>query len=127
MIRIPRVYALLLALGALAAAPASYGACTYPKAPASLPDGATAAKEDMLAGQKDVKQFMADMDVYLKCVDDESPPAAGKLTDEQKKEQEAREKIRVQKHNAGVADEEALRDRWHDILTAYQAKQAASK
>jgi len=127
MIRIPRVYASLLALAALTAAPASYAACVYPKAPSNLPDGSTATKDDMLAGQKDVKQFMADMDAYLKCVDDESPPLPGKLTDEQKKEQEAREKIRVQKHNAGVADEEALRDRWHDILTAYNTKQAASK
>ncbi len=124
MIRIPRVRASLLVL-ALAAAPASYAACTYPHAPGSLPDGATATQEEMVAAQKEVKQFMSDMDSYLKCVDDESPPSSGKMTDEQKKAQEAREKVRVQKHNAAVGDEEALRDRWHDILTVYKEKHAA--
>lgn len=125
MIRITRVHASLLALGALLAAPTSFAACVYPKAPDKLPDGATATQEEMVAGQKDVKQFMADMDVYLKCVDDESPPSPGKLTEEQKKEQDAREKVRVQKHNAAVGDEEALRDRWHDILVAYKDKHPA--
>ena len=127
MIRIPSVRASLLALAALAAAPSAYAACVYPKAPSALPDGTSATKEQMVASQAEVKQFMADMDVYLKCVDDESPAAAGKLTEEQKKEQDAREKVRVQKHNAAVGDEEALRDRWHDILVAYKAKQAAAK
>ena len=125
MIRIPSVHASLLALGSLLAAPSSFAACTYPKTPSALPDGATATQEEMVSSQKEVKQFMADMDLYLKCVDDESPPAAGKLNDQQKKEQEAREKVRVQKHNAAVSDEEALRDRWHDILVVYKEKHPA--
>ena len=122
MIRIPRVHASLLALAALVAAPSSYAACTYPHAPSQLPDGATATQEEMVASQLEVKQFMANMDIYLKCVDDENPAAKGKLTDEQKKEQDAREKVRMQKHNAAVSDEEALRDRWHDILVVYKEK-----
>ena len=125
MIRTPKVCASLLALGALAAAPSSFAACTYPRAPAQLPDGATATQEDMIAGQKEVKQFMSDMDVYLKCVDEESPPAPkGKLTDEQKKEQDAREKVRVQKHNAAVSDEDAVADRFNTQLHIWKDRQA---
>ena len=125
MNRIPRVRASLLALAALVAAPSSYAACTYPHAPGQLPDGATATQEEMVASQKEVKQFMSDMDVYLKCVDDENPTKPGKLTDEQKKEQDAREKVRMQKHNAAVSEEEALRDRWHDILVVFKEKHPA--
>ena len=93
MTRTQRLAAYLLAAGALVAAQASSAACTYPKAPTQIPDGATATLAEMVDGQKAVKQFTVDMDTYLKCVDEENPPApAGtKLTDEQKKAQDSRE------------------------------------
>ena len=86
MTRTQRLAAYLLAAGALVAAQASSAACTYPKAPTQIPDGATATLAEMVDGQKAVKQFTVDMDTYLKCVDEAHPPApAGtKLTDEQK-------------------------------------------
>jgi hypothetical protein len=125
MNRYPRVCASLVALGALAAAPASFAACTYPQTPGQFPDGTTATLEEMVAAQKGVKQFMADMDVYLKCVDEENPPApAGTpLTEDQKKQQDAREKVRVQKHNAAVADEESVAERFNVQLHAFKDKQ----
>jgi hypothetical protein len=121
MIRIPRLAACLVALATLGAATASDAACTYPTAPNHIPDGKTAAKEDMLAAQTAVKQFMADMDVYLKCVDQENPPPApgAPLTEEQKKAQDAQERVRVQKHNAAVADMESVADRFNTQRKAY--------
>ncbi|HXQ31183.1 MAG TPA: hypothetical protein VN790_04340 [Steroidobacteraceae bacterium] len=126
MIRYPRVCAFLVALGALAAAPSSFAACDYPPKPGPFPDGSTAKLEEMVAAQKGVKQFMAAMDGYLKCVDEENPPApAGtKLTDAQKKEQDAREKIRVEKHNAAVTDEETVAETFNVQLHAYKDAQA---
>jgi hypothetical protein len=123
MIRHSNVCASLLALGALAAAPSTFAACSYPHAPDQFPDGAAATMDQMVASNNQVKQYIADMDVYMKCVDAESPPppADAKLTDAQKKEVAEREKMRVQKHNAAVADEEAMRDKWHEVLTAYKA------
>ncbi|MBS0376383.1 MAG: hypothetical protein JSR73_17520 [Proteobacteria bacterium] len=121
MIRIPTLAACLVALGTLGVASTSVAACKYPVAPSSIPDGKTASKEEMIAAQSAVKQFLADMDVYLKCVDDENPPAAAgtKLTDEQKKAQDAAERVRVQKHNAAVADEEAVAERFNTQRKAY--------
>jgi hypothetical protein len=129
MTRTPRLAAYLLAAGALVAAQASFAACTYPKAPTQLPDGTTATLAEMVDGQKAVKQFTVDMDVYLKCVDDENPPApAGtKLSDEEKKAQDTREKMKVQKHNAGVADEEALAARFNAQIKAFKETAAAKK
>jgi hypothetical protein len=125
MIRTPNVWSSLLALAALAAAPSSFAACTYPHAPGQFPDGATATTEEMVAAQKEVKQFMADMDAYLKCVDDESPPLPTvNMTAAQKKEQDARERVRVQKHNAAVADEDAVADRFNTQLHIFKDKQA---
>jgi hypothetical protein len=129
MIRTPRLAACLVTVGALLAAEASSAACAYPKAPTSIPDGATASLAEMVEGQKAVKQFNADMEVYLKCVDDENPPApAGtKLTDEQKKAQDAAERMRVQKHNAGVDDAQAMADRFNAQIKAYKEAAAAKK
>ncbi len=121
MIRIPRLAACLVALGTLGVAPVSYAACSYPKAPSTIPDGKSATLDDMKSAQGAVKSFMADMDVYLKCVDAENPPPASgtTLTDEQKKAQDAQERVRVQKHNAAVADMESVADRFNTQRKAY--------
>jgi len=42
-------------------------ACEKPKAPSSIPDGATASKEDMLAAKKAVDAFRSGMEEYLAC------------------------------------------------------------
>ena len=42
-------------------------ACERPSAPSSIPDGATASKEDMLAAKKAVDAFKSGMEEYLSC------------------------------------------------------------
>ena len=129
MIRIPTLAACLVAVGIAAAAPASYAACNYPKAPGQFPDGATATQPEMVEAQKSVKQFLADMDVYMSCVDTEHPaaPAGTKLSDEEQKAQDARERVRVQKHNAAVSDMEAVAERFNVQLHIWKDKNAKPK
>jgi hypothetical protein len=52
-------------LWAAAALPA-FG-CERPTAPASIPDGASASKEDMLAAKRSVDAFKIGMEEYLAC------------------------------------------------------------
>lgn len=114
----------LLAAAALVGGTA-HAACTYPRAPDNMPNGGTATMEEMVAGQKQVKQYMADMDVYLKCLDDEAPPAPAadaQVTEDQKKELARQESIRAQKHNAAVAEMEAVADRFNQQLKAFKEK-----
>ena len=42
-------------------------ACERPSAPTSIPDGATASKEDMLAAKRAVDAFKTGMEEYLAC------------------------------------------------------------
>jgi len=42
-------------------------ACERPSAPSSIPDGATASKEDMLAAKKAVDAFKSGMEESLAC------------------------------------------------------------
>ena len=63
----------LLAIAAvtvLTAAPV-YADCPYPAAPNKLPDGASATMEDMLAGQKAVKEYDKAINDYVACIDKE--------------------------------------------------------
>src|SRR5436190_24244787 len=41
--------------------------CDRPSAPSSIPDGATASKEDMLAAKKAVDAFKSAMEEYFTC------------------------------------------------------------
>jgi hypothetical protein len=42
-------------------------ACDRPSAPTSIPDGASASKEEMLAAKKTVDAFKSGMEEYLAC------------------------------------------------------------
>lgn len=42
-------------------------ACDRPEAPASIPDGKTAAMEEMMAAKKAVDAFKSSMEEYLAC------------------------------------------------------------
>ncbi len=73
---------LLLAQSALA--------CDYPKR-VDMPNGATAGKEAMIAGQKDVKAYMAAMDEYLSCIESEEVEAVLGMGDVDEKSKRQRE------------------------------------
>ena len=44
-------------------------ACDYPAPPKTLPDGATATKDEMLAGVKLISAYQERMTVYLSCIE----------------------------------------------------------
>jgi hypothetical protein len=110
---------------ALCAAPV-HAACTYPTAPAKIPDGATATLAEMVAAQKAVKQFDEEINAYTACIKlEENTQLKGeKLTDEQKKAIEAQQ---AQKNNAAVDEDQAIADRFNEQIRIFKAKAAASK
>ena len=63
-----RNLSLLAILSTMLFAAPSALACDYPQR-ASVPDGATATKEEMISGQRDVKSYMAAMEAYLSCIE----------------------------------------------------------
>lgn len=114
----------LIAVAALLAAGPAVGACIYPKAPANLPDGNTATKDEMLEGAKAVKAYDAEIKAYTDCLKlehDESMAKEGaNLTKEQREE---RERIQVQKHNAAVDELQAVAERFNEQIRAFNARQ----
>jgi hypothetical protein len=114
-----------LASCALLAAPRAGAECTYPQKPTQLPDGATASLEAMIAGQKSVKQFDADVTAFTKCLDEKAATelADPNLTDEQKAQIKARQ---ATQNNAAVDEVSELANRFNEQLRAYKARQAAA-
>jgi hypothetical protein len=98
-------------LAAIAVAPV-YAACTYPQE-VSIPDGATATNEDMLNGQTLVKQYMAEMESYLDCLDQEETTIPENQTPEAKQ-------LHVQRHNSAVDAMEAMAASFNEQIRAYK-------
>ena len=112
----------VLILGALAAGPA-HAACSYPRAPANVPDGSTATKEEMKAAQQAFQAYNNAIKAYTDCLNLEhderiaKDPAA--LTEDQKKELE---RMRAQKNNAAIDEAEAVTARFNEQVRLFNAR-----
>ena len=94
-------------------------ACDYPQR-IDVPDGASASKEDMIAGQKDVKSYMSLMEAYLTCIEaDEAQAVLGLgAVDEGTKRQ--REDMFNKKYNAAVQEMNLVAEEFNMQVRAYK-------
>jgi hypothetical protein len=117
---------LVFALGSAAHAQA---ACTYPRAPGTIPDGNTASKEQMIAAKNDVSRYNSEMNAYLDCIkleiDAATPKDPSKLSKDEKAKAEEQQKMLTQKNNAAVDELQSVVGRFNDQLKAYKAKHAS--
>jgi len=117
---------LVLALGSAAHAQAD---CTYPRAPASIPDGNTASKDEMIAAKNDVARYNNEMNAYLDCIKLEiqavTPKDPSKLSKDEKAKVEEQEKVLTQKNNAAVDELQGVVGRFNEQLKLWKAKHAS--
>lgn len=104
----------------LSIAPAIF-ACDYP-ARVDVPNGGTATKEDMLQGQRDVKQYVADMEAYLDCIVAEEREARSEMEGLQPEDEQQREDMLNKKYNAAVDDMEKVAARFNIEVQAYRGR-----
>jgi hypothetical protein len=120
--------ALLAFAATVLAAGAAYADCPYPAPPDKLPDGATAAMPDMLAGQKAVAEYNKAINDYTACIDKELDAAIAKGGDKLKPEQRAdMQRIANQKHNAAIDQLQSVADRFNEQVKVFKAKSADAK
>jgi uncharacterized protein YfkK (UPF0435 family) len=112
---------LTLAVLALAASGATHATCIYPRAPAALPDGATATYEEMVTAQKAVKQFNDDINAYNACLDLEMTnfEKSGQYDENRLTELRA---MQAKKNNAAVDEVQAIADRFNEQLRIFKAR-----
>ena len=114
--KLKTIFATALALAI--AAPTAY-ACDYPRRP-DLPVGSKASKDEMLEGQRSVRDYMANMEEYLSCIDAQEKEilaSLGELTDEEKVNREA---ALNKKYNAAVQEMELLAARFNEQVRSYK-------
>ena len=96
-------------------------ACDYPER-VVIPNGTTATKEDMLQGQRSVKVFVADMEVYLECIVDTEKMARAGMEEISANDEQQREDLLNKKYNAGVDEMERVAAQFNVEVQAYRAK-----
>tara|TARA_R110002110_G_scaffold205066_7_gene417021 strand:+ start:151798 stop:152187 length:390 start_codon:yes stop_codon:yes gene_type:complete len=115
---------LAITCGTTMAAATMAADCVQPQAP-TMPDGAKAALEDMLAGQKAVKAFQASNLEYMTCVQSEID-AAEKMaieakSDDAKAAAQAKHQDAVNTYNAAVSKEEEVAGQFNTEIREYKA------
>jgi hypothetical protein len=95
-------------------------ACDYPER-ADVPDGATASKEDMLEGQTAVKDYMAAMESYLSCIEQEEKDTIASMSEITEEEKASRDEALTKKYNAAVEEMELVAAQFNEQVRAYKA------
>jgi hypothetical protein len=107
-------------VAAVAAAAFSISAqaeCAYPKAPASIPNGATASEAEMVAAMQAFKQYDTDVKSYGECLEEETKAkAAGTAQLMQLKTMQAK------KLNAAVAELQEKAKAFNEQVRTFKAK-----
>ena len=109
---------LLTAAAILAMAPAAL-ACDYPRKP-DIPNGSTASKDEMLDGQRSVKDYIAKMEAYLECIAKEEEEIVANLGELSEEEKVNREAALSKKHNAAVDEMNLLAARFNEEVRSYK-------
>jgi hypothetical protein len=92
-------------------------ACESPKM-ITIPDGKTSAQAQMVASQDEVKAYMAAMNNYIACVDDEATAKGADAPAEYKV-------LMDRRHNAAIAEMESVAAAFNDQVKAFKAANPA--
>lgn len=113
-----RLASSLFAVITLAGLQSAQAACTYPPE-ANVPDGKTATEAQMKDANKAVKDYMAAVESYLACLDDDEKALGDTVTDEQKK-------VHTAKHNAAVDALNVVAGRYNEQVQLFKKQSKPS-
>lgn len=108
---------LAIAAASLAFTFSAHAECALPKAPASIPDGRTAAEADMVAAMNAFKAYNEQVTAFGKCLEEETKSkAAGTGHLMQLKTMQAK------KHNAAVAELQAKARQFNEQVRIFKSR-----
>ena len=106
--------------------PAISVACDYPERP-TLPDGGTAAKEDMIAAQAAVKGFLAAVDEYLTCIEQEEKAAIEAMDNPDEETIKRSDDLLAKRFDAANEEKFMFGEQWNQQVRAYNEAKSAAK
>ena len=77
----------------------------------------------MVAGQRGVKKYVADMEIYLECIVQEERAARDAMGAMEADQEQEREDLLNKKYNAAVDEMERLAAQFNAEVQAYKAKE----
>ena len=96
-------------------------ACDYPERPA-IPDGNTATKDELLAAKGAIQEFMAAVDGYLQCIENEEQSAIAALDNPSPEEIQRRDEMLNKKFDAANDEKALLGEQFNQQIRLYNAK-----
>ena len=96
-------------------------ACEYPER-VPIPNGNTATKDEMVAGQKGIKEYMAEMEEYLACIEEEDKEIRAGIEEPDPIVEAQRDEMLVKKHNAAIEEMEKVAAEFNEEVRAYKAR-----
>ena len=111
----------LILIALIAAAPLAL-ACDYPAPPKNLPDGASASKEEMLAGVKMIAVYQEKMSAYLSCLEADEIVSTQALADDDEDGKEKLKTMSNKKYNAAVDAQTGTVELFNAEIRAFKAR-----
>ena len=101
---------LLAAVLTYAASLPAHADCVLPPAPSKIPDGSTASEQEMVTAMQTLKEYNADVDTYLKCLDFEAKQNRLSAGDQEKM------------HNAAVDTLQKVANKFNEQVRVFKSK-----
>lgn len=101
-------------------------ACDYPERP-HIPDGGAASKDELLAAKSGVQNFIAAVDEYLTCIEDQEESAIEEMPDATPEEVQRRNDLLNKKFDAANEEKALVGEQFNQQIRMYNQKLQESK
>lgn len=112
---------LLISIAFLVASPLAFS-CDYPAPPKDLPLGASATKEEMLAGVKLISKYQENMTEYLTCIEADEVVAVQAFDDDDTDAKDQSKMMFDKKYNAAVDEQSRTVEKFNAEIRAFKAR-----
>ncbi len=104
----------------LLAAPVAF-ACDYPQR-VGVPDGTTATKEEMIEGQRGIKEYITAMEAYLACIEAAEQETVANINETDDDAKQQRIGMFNKKYNAAVEEMNLVAEEFNVQVRAYKSR-----
>ena len=96
-------------------------ACDYPQR-VGVPDGATATKEQMIDGQRSIKDYLTAMEAYLACIEAAEQETVANLNETDEAAKQQRIGMFNKKYNAAVEEMNLVAEEFNVQVRTYKSR-----
>ncbi|MBT8095829.1 MAG: hypothetical protein HKP32_08005 [Woeseia sp.] len=97
-------------------------ACEYPSR-IDVPNGISATRDDMISGQKQVKEYVATMEAYLDCIVADEKSNRADMDSLSAEDEQLREEMLNKKYNAAVEEMERVAAEFNAEVRAFKERE----